>query len=51
MIPLDYWGNYGAHPGNRNPQWYDHDATINGKLYHVYATKGPDGGLRNDFGF
>ena len=52
MIPLDLWGNYGAHntPGGRNPGWYDHDATIAGKLYHVYITKDGDGCSRYNFG-
>lgn len=36
MIPLTYWGNYGAYPDSRNPGWYDHDATIDGRLWHVY---------------
>lgn len=35
MIPLNYWGGYGAYP-TRNPSWYDHDATIDGRLWHVY---------------
>jgi hypothetical protein len=48
MIPLDYWGNYGKH-GYRNPGWYDHDVTIDGKLFHVYVAKGADGGVRADF--
>jgi hypothetical protein len=39
MIPLTNWGGYGSHPSGRNPNWYDHDATIGGKLYHVYITK------------
>ncbi len=52
MIPLDLWGNYGAHDtrGGRNPGWYDHDATIAGKLYHVYITKDGDGCSRYNFG-
>ena len=52
MIPLQNWGDYGAHnvPGGRNPGWYDHDAVIGGKLYHVYATKGADGALLYNFG-
>ncbi|TFY98687.1 hypothetical protein EZ242_14295 [Ramlibacter rhizophilus] len=52
MIPLSNWGNYGGHnvPGGRNPGWFDHTATIGGKTYHVYATKGSDGCLRYDFG-
>jgi hypothetical protein len=36
MIPLNYWGNYGAHNGGRNPGWYSHDATIDGLLFHIY---------------
>lgn len=44
MIPLNNWGDYGRDrdaAGNplRNPQWYDHDVTINGVLYHVYCAK------------
>jgi uncharacterized phage protein (TIGR02218 family) len=39
MIPLEYWGGYGAHPSGRNPAWYDHDVTIGGILYHVYCAK------------
>jgi hypothetical protein len=35
MIPLNYWGDYGKHP-TRNPGWYSHDATIDGRLWHVY---------------
>lgn len=35
MIPLNYWGGYGAYP-TRNPSWYNHDATIDGRLWHVY---------------
>ncbi|MGZ5272070.1 MAG: hypothetical protein ACXWC6_15775 [Ramlibacter sp.] len=52
MIPLTNWGNYGGHnvPGGRNPAWYDHDATIAGKLYHVYITKDSDGCSRYNFG-
>jgi hypothetical protein len=36
MIPLAYWGNYGAYFNGRNPAWYSHDITIQGKLWHVY---------------
>jgi hypothetical protein len=50
MIPLYNWGGYGVHPNGRNSAWYDHDAVINGRLYHVYCTKGQDGVLRYDFG-
>lgn len=51
MIPLTNWGGYGAHkqPGGRNPRWYDHDVTIDGRLFHVYVAKGADGGVRADF--
>jgi len=38
MIPLDYWGNYGAY-GYRNPGWYSHDATIDGRLWHIYFVR------------
>jgi hypothetical protein len=48
IIPLDYWGGYGQYP-TRNPNWYDHDVTIDGLLFHVYAAKGADGVLRPDF--
>jgi uncharacterized ubiquitin-like protein YukD len=51
MIPVDNWGNYGVYPNGRNPAWYDHDAVINGRLYHVYCTKGSDGVLRYNFGW
>jgi hypothetical protein len=50
MVPLEHWGNYGAHPGGRNPAWYDHDATIAGKLFHVYTAKDGDGCSRYNFG-
>jgi hypothetical protein len=39
MIPLDYWGGYGAYVaggGGRNPAWYSHDDTIDGRLWHIY---------------
>jgi len=35
MIPLNYWGEYGAYP-YRNPGWYQHDVTLEGYLFHVY---------------
>lgn len=38
MIPVDYWGAphpYGVYP-YRNPSWYSHDDTIDGRLYHIY---------------
>jgi hypothetical protein len=38
MIPLDYWGDYGAF-GKRNPNWYSHDATIDGRLWHIYFVR------------
>jgi hypothetical protein len=51
IIPLDYWGGYGAHLTGRNPDWYDHDVTIDGLLFHVYAAKDWwDGALRPSFG-
>jgi hypothetical protein len=52
MVPLSNWGNYGAHnvPGGRNPAWFDHDAVIDGRLWHIYITKGADGCWRYDFG-
>lgn len=50
MVPLTNWGNYGAYPNGRNPAWYDHDATIGGRLWHVYITKASDGCWRYDFG-
>jgi len=49
IIPLDYWGGYGVH-GTRNPAWYDHDVTIDGRLFHVYAGKDADGALRATWG-
>ncbi|MBW7926326.1 MAG: hypothetical protein H3C59_16585, partial [Burkholderiaceae bacterium] len=49
IIPLDYWGGYGEH-GTRNPGWYDHDVTIDGRLFHVYAGKDSDGALRATWG-
>lgn len=39
MIPLDYWGGYGAYVaggGGRNPSWYVKDDTIDGRLWHIY---------------
>jgi hypothetical protein len=51
MIPLGNWGGYGSYPNNRNPGWYDHDAVIDGRLYHVYCTKDSDSQLRYDFGW
>jgi len=50
MIPFTNWGNYGGYPNGRNPNWYDHDAWIDGKLYHVYCSKGSDGRLLPNFG-
>jgi hypothetical protein len=43
MIPLDYWGNYGA-PSDRDPGWYSHDAVIDGRLWHVYFVRNFAGG-------
>jgi len=51
MIPLGNWGNYGAYPNGRPPQWFDHDAVINEKLYHVYCTKDQYGVLAYNFGY
>ncbi len=36
MIPLDYWGGYGAYPNGQPPGWYVKDATIDGRLWHIY---------------
>jgi len=49
MVPLDNWGGYGTYP-NRNPQWYDHDVTIDGILYHVYIVKDGTGRVLSNFG-
>ena len=49
MIPLQNWGGYGGHPNGRNSGWYDHDVTIGGRLFHVYATKRTDGAFLYDF--
>jgi hypothetical protein len=41
MIPLTYWGNYGAYVaggGGRNPDWYWGDDTIDGHLWHIFQT-------------
>ncbi|MBA2965400.1 MULTISPECIES: hypothetical protein [Ramlibacter] len=38
MIPLDYWGGYGAH-GSRDRSWYSHDAVIDGRLWHLYFVR------------
>jgi hypothetical protein len=50
MIPLNYWGGYGAYPTGRNPGWYDHDVTLDGHLFHVYVNKGSDGSVKANFG-
>ena len=54
MIQLQNWGVYGGYHllnGGKPGWWYDHDITIDGLLWHVYATKSStDGGLRYDFG-
>lgn len=39
MVPVCNWGGYGSHPSGRPAGWYDHDATIGGILWHVYACK------------
>jgi hypothetical protein len=49
IVPLDYWGGYGTYP-TRNPQWYDHDVTIDGNLYHVYIYKDATGFVLSSFG-
>jgi hypothetical protein len=49
MVPLDYWGGYGSYP-TRNPQWYDHDVTIDGRLFHVYIVKDATGHVLSSFG-
>jgi uncharacterized phage protein (TIGR02218 family) len=39
MIPVDYWGNYGAantSPNGRNPADYSHDVVIDGITWAVY---------------
>jgi hypothetical protein len=44
MIPLDYWGGYGAYVaggGGRNPGWYVKDDTIDGRLWHIFHAKPP----------
>ncbi|MBC7618007.1 MAG: hypothetical protein H7293_03270 [Candidatus Saccharibacteria bacterium] len=53
MIPVMYWGNYGRSDRNpdgsfgpnngRNPSWYDSDAMIDGRLYHIYRPHNADG--------
>jgi hypothetical protein len=50
MVPLNNWGGYGKYPTGRNPGWYDHDVTLDGKLFHVYVNKGQDGSVRANFG-
>jgi hypothetical protein len=49
IVPVDYWGGYGVYP-TRNPQWYDHDVTIDGILYHVYIYKDPTGFVLSNWG-
>jgi hypothetical protein len=49
IVPLDYWGGYGQYP-TRNPQWYDHDVTIDGILYHIYIYKDATGFVLSTFG-
>jgi hypothetical protein len=48
IVPVDYWGGYGTYP-TRNPQWYDHDVTIDGILYHVYIYKDATGFVLSSF--
>jgi hypothetical protein len=48
IVPVDYWGGYGTYP-TRNPQWYDHDVTIDGILYHVYVFKDSTGLVLSSF--
>jgi len=48
IVPVDYWGGYGTYP-TRNPQWYDHDVTIDGILYHVYIFKDATGLVLSSF--
>jgi uncharacterized phage protein (TIGR02218 family) len=50
MIPLTYWGGYGAYPSGRNPDWYSHDVTIGGILFHVYCSMNGAGVLSYNFG-
>jgi hypothetical protein len=50
MIPLNNWGDYGKHLVGRNPAWYSHDATIDGRLFHVYVNKDASGVVRPNFG-
>jgi hypothetical protein len=50
MIPLNNWGGYGQYPTGRNPGWYDHDVTLDGRVFHVYVNKGSDGSVRANFG-
>jgi hypothetical protein len=44
MVILDCWGDYGAHPGHRNPGWFNHDVTLDGRLWHVYFVRPFAGG-------
>lgn len=43
MIPVDWWGGYGA-PDDRNPNWHSHDAVIDGRLWHVFFVRTFAGG-------
>lgn len=48
MIPLTYWGFYGAYVatgGGRNPSWYNHDVTIQGRLWHVFNANSSAGAI------
>ena len=49
MIPLNYWGGYGAYPSGRNPGWYDRDEMIDGRLWHIYISKNGDGTFTPNF--
>ena len=44
MVILDCWGGYGRHPDRRNPAWYSHDVTLDGRLWHVYFVRTFAGG-------
>ena len=48
MIPLNYWGGYGAYPA-RNPGWYYKDEMIDGRLWHIYISKNGDGTFTESF--
>ena len=48
MIPLNYWGGYGAYR-HRNPGWYYKDEMIDGRLWHIYISKNADGTFTPSF--